>query len=51
MSGVVIKPITVSGIDILMSKLENSTILDKPTISSISRKTCRSILIFDEIIM
>ncbi|AYV75649.1 MAG: PAS domain-containing sensor histidine kinase [Terrestrivirus sp.] len=51
MSGAVIKPITVNCIDMLMSKLENSTILDKNSISMLSRKSYRSILIFDEIVL
>ena len=49
MDGAIIKPIDIKGIDMLMNKLENSSHIDKTTINSLSRKTERSILIFDEI--
>lgn len=49
MDGAIIKPIDIKGINMLMNKLENSSILDKIAINNISRKTDQSILIFDEI--
>lgn len=49
MDGVIIKPIDITGIDILMTNLEKSNFLDKHTIKTISRKSDKSILIFDEI--
>ena len=49
--GIVVKPIDINGIDILMSKLENSTILCKKTITMIAKKSERSIMIFDELVL
>lgn len=49
--GVVVKPINISGIDMLMSKLENSTLLTKSTIATLARKSDRSIMIFDELLL
>lgn len=49
MDGAIIKPIDIKGIDMLMNKLENSSFIDKATINNLSRKSEKSILIFDEI--
>ena len=49
MDGVIVKPVDSASMDMLMNKIENSTCLDKATITSIARKSSRSILIFDEV--
>lgn len=49
MDGVIVKPVDSQSIDMLMNKIENSVYLDKSTITTIARKSDRSILIFDEI--
>lgn len=46
MSGVIIKPTDTKGIDALLTSLERSIKLDESTIKSISRKSNRSVIIF-----
>lgn len=48
MDGAIIKPIDIQSIQLLMSKLELSTNLDIGIIKNITKKSCRSILIFEE---
>jgi CheY-like chemotaxis protein len=49
MDGVIVKPIEVENLEMLMTKLEQSNCLDKNTIKLLSKRTNKSILIFDEI--
>jgi two-component system sensor histidine kinase/response regulator len=48
MDGAIIKPIDIKSIELLMSKLELSVILDTSIIKNITKKSCRSILIFEK---
>jgi len=48
MDGAIIKPIDIRSIELLMSKLELSSILDTAIIKNITKKSLRSILIFEE---
>lgn len=47
MDGAIIKPIDINSIELLMSKLELLSFLDNSIIRNITKKSCRSILIFD----
>jgi CheY-like chemotaxis protein len=49
MDGVIVKPMDISGLEMLMNKLENTNSLNKESISILSKKSGKSILIFDEI--
>jgi CheY-like chemotaxis protein len=51
MDGAVIKPVDVECLELLMNNLEQRTKLDKTIIHKISKKSNRSIVIFDEILM
>ena len=46
MTGAIIKPIDINGIELLMSKMESLNTLDTSTIKMITKKSSRSILIF-----
>jgi len=50
MNGVIIKPFDISCIDMLMNKLESCDKLDSVSIKMITKKSLKSILIFDEIL-
>lgn len=48
MDGAIIKPIDIHNIEFLMSKLELLSILDTSMVKNITKKSCRSILIFEQ---
>ena len=48
MDGAIIKPIDIQSIQMLMGKLEQNLVLDRSMIKSLSRKSSRSILIFED---
>ena len=49
MNGVLIKPFDMDAIDMLMNKMETATIINKNDINLLSRKSGRSVIIFDEL--
>lgn len=46
MDGAIIKPVDIASIELLMGRLEQSCLLDSSTISTLRRRSSRSILIF-----
>lgn len=48
-NGAVIKPVDITNIQLLMSNIENHTVIDKQLIKHLAKKSNKTIMIFDEI--